>query len=285
MHPRRLALYALALTLTILAASPSLSAGQRRDRAVRDRAFSASNDDWCREQQWSPRQRVFCEVREDTFTSGGFLDVDTGGNGGITIRGGTGNVIRMRARVSASADSEDDARDLASQTRIESGGGRIRLDAPRTRRNENVSVNFEFEVPRNTQLTLNTRNGGIRVEDFTGRADMRTVNGGIALAGVGGDVRGETTNGGISIDLEGARWDGAGLDLETRNGGVTMTVPDNYSAQLEAGTVNGGVNIDFPMTVQGRLTRLDRNISTTLGSGGAPLRVHTVNGGVRIRRR
>jgi hypothetical protein len=65
----------------------------------------------------------------------------------------------------------------------------------------------------------------------------------LVVSNVGGDIRGETTNGGLNIDLKGDRWDGAGLDVETHNGGVRMTLPENYSAELETGTTNGGVTI------------------------------------------
>ena len=34
-----------------------------------------------------------------------------------------------------------------------------------------------------------------------------------------------------------------------------MSVPENYSAHLETGTVNGHLSIDFPVTVQGRISR------------------------------
>jgi hypothetical protein len=61
-----------------------------------------------------------------------------------------------------------------------------------------------------------------------------------------------------------------------------MTLPEHYSAALETGTTNGRVNIDFPVTVQGRMSR---HITTTLGAGGAKLRAITTNGGVSIRRR
>ena len=45
--------------------------------------------------------------------------------------------------------------------------------------------------------------------------------------------------------------------------------------------MNGGLRIDFPITVQGELTSR-RGITTTLGSGGPPVRVRTTNGGVKI---
>jgi DUF4097 and DUF4098 domain-containing protein YvlB len=45
------------------------------------------------------------------------------------------------------------------------------------------------------------------------------------------------------------------LDVETINGGVTVSVPWNYSAQLETRTVNGGINVGCPVAVQGRIAR------------------------------
>ncbi len=72
---------------------------------------------------------------------------------------------------------------------------------------------------------------------------------------------------------------GAGLDVKTSNGGVRLAIPAGYNACLETGTVNGSLNIDFPVTVQGRI---GRTFSTDLGSGGPTLRVKTSNGGVKI---
>jgi DUF4097 and DUF4098 domain-containing protein YvlB len=98
---------------------------------------------------------------------------------------------------------------------------------------------------------------------------------------VGGSVRGGTTNGGLVVELAGDRWDGEALDVKTTNGGIVMSVPENYSAHLETGTVNGGLSVDFPITVQGRLTR---ELAINLGAGGATVRAMTTNGGVRIKR-
>jgi hypothetical protein len=111
---------------------------------------------------------------------------------------------------------------------------------------------------------------------------FRAVNGGISVDQVGGDVRGETTNGGVHARLTGSTWSGAGLNLRTTNGGVSLVIPRGYNARLETGTVNGGMNFDFPITVRGRL---DREISTQLGSGGPLVRATTTNGGVRIQQR
>ena len=62
---------------------------------------------------------------------------------------------------------------------------------------------------------------------------------------------------------------------------MRLRVPENYSARLETGTVNGGIDIDFPVTVTGRI---GREFSTTLGGGGPLVRAETTNGQVRISR-
>ena len=94
-------------------------------------------------------------------------------------------------------------------------------------------------------------------------------------------MRGRTTNGGVSAELTGRTWEGDGLDLETTNGGVRLRIPEDYSARLETATVNGAIDIDFPVTVQGRI---GRDFSTTLGRGGPLLRAETTNGQVRVSR-
>src|SRR5207248_351031 len=113
---------------------------------------------------------------------------------------------------------------------------------------------------------------------------LTAYNGPISLVGVGGDVRARTTNGPLDIELVGTRWEGGGgLDAETTNGPVSLAIPDNYSAELEFGTVNGPMTVGFPLTVtiQGKV---GRRIITKLGAGGAPIRAVTTNGPVEIRR-
>jgi DUF4097 and DUF4098 domain-containing protein YvlB len=134
-------------------------------------------------------------------------------------------------------------------------------------------------VPHGTDLDIETFNGGIGVTDVNGRIRFQALNGGVHLAGIGGDVQGRTTNGGLRIELDGRSWDGEGLDVQTTNGGVTLQVPENYSARLETGTVNGGIQLDFPVTVQGRI---GRRLTTTLGEGGPTIRAVTTNGGVKV---
>jgi hypothetical protein len=236
----------------------------------------------CRDGAYRGRFReAYCLNREETFAGSGLLDVDASRNGGIRVRGWDRNDIRLVARIVAYAESESRARALAEAVRVETGA-RVRATGPETDGHESWQVSYEIDVPRDARIGLTTRNGGIAIEDFRGSATFRATNGGVSLTDVSGDIRGETTNGGLNVRLSGDRWEGAGLDVETRNGGVRMLVPDRYSAELETETINGRVSIDFPVRVTGTI---GRSMRTTLGSGGARIRAVTRNGGIRIERR
>jgi DUF4097 and DUF4098 domain-containing protein YvlB len=267
----RLLLPLLALGLVALAAGPA----QAQFRTVQD-------DKWCsrdHDGDWNDNER-YCEVRETVVPPTARIGVDAEPNGGIKVEGWDRNEVRIRAKVTANARSEEDARALASEVRIEMGPT-IHAEGPESGRRSHWSVSYEISVPRRSGLSLRSHNGGISVADVDGDIHFETTNGGVSLSGLAGNVSGRTTNGGLTVRLAGTEWKGEGLQAQTTNGGVTVAVPDGYNAHLEASTVNGGLNIDFPVTVQGNLRR---NLSVDLGRGGRPIQISTTNGGVNVRR-
>lgn len=224
----------------------------------------------------------FCEVRNFTLPAMGVLSVDGRANGGITVHGSDRADIQVIAMVQGQADTQAEAQAIAKGVNVVTNGTEIRSNGPDMDHDQSWSVSYEIYAPRNTNLTLTALNGGISVDNVESKMDLRTQNGGLTLSQIDGDVHGTTENGGVTAQLSGDRYRGAGLDLRTTNGGVRLTLPANYSAQLETGTTNGHLNIDFPVTVQGRISR---SLSTQLGSGGATIRAITTNGGVSILRR
>ena len=235
------------------------------------------------DENWQNNDRVsHCEINEVTIAARPGLSVDGGVNGGMTVRGWKRNEILVRARVETAARSDADARDIARRIVIHTGSGQIRAEGPQLENHQNWSVSYEIFVPQQINLNLKAHNGGIRIADVRGSIEFDALNGGVTLARLGGNVRGHTTNGGLRVELAGSRWDGEQLDAYTTNGGVSLQVPDNYSAHLETGTVNGHINVDFPVTVHGEI---NRRLSIDLGSGGALVRAVTTNGGVSIQRK
>jgi hypothetical protein len=269
----------LATRLLRIAPALLLVLGARAE-AQQDRDAAEWLED-CRRGRWGGDDARACDVREVTIPARGRLTVDGGQNGGISVLGWDRDEIRVVARMQASARRDRDASAILDELRIETGSA-VRASGPRTRDGESWGVSFTVYVPRRTDLALDTHNGGIRIRDVDGSMRFRAVNGGVSLADIAGDVRGETQNGGLQVALAGSRWRGTGLDVRTQNGGVQLSLPERYDADLETGTVNGRFDIDIPITVRGRI---DRTIRTQLGAGGPPVRVMTTNGGVSVRRR
>jgi putative adhesin len=249
-----------------------------------------STDEWladCRDGSgdWAYRFR-HCEVRETGMKPNGRpLSVEPGMNGGVEIIGWDKDSIAVTARIQVSARTKEDAEAMAHAIKIEASGATVRVAVPggAVGRHQNWGVNLVVMVPRRTDLTISTENGPLSVEDVAGRMELQTQNGPLSLSGVGGDVHASAQNGPLTVELLGTRWDGAGLQAETQNGPAELQIPDNYNAKIEFGTVNGPMDVGFPMTVtiSGRVK--DR-ISTTLGTGGPPIRVVTTNGPMVVRK-
>jgi len=143
-----------------------------------------------------------------------------------------------------------------------------------------VNVNFTVRVPAGVRFVGRTVNGGIQADDLTGDVEARTVNGGVRLS-TAGQADAETVNGSITASVGQASGDDA-LTFKTVNGSIAVDLPAAANAELRAATVNGDINTDFPLHGETHLSR--RSLSGTIGSGGRPLTLDTVNGSIRIRR-
>lgn len=245
-----------------------------------------SDDDWlndCRDRQ---REReTHCMVKVDRVQAGGTLRIDAGQNGGVAVYGSDRSDIEVHARVQAWAGSSEDAEALASDVKLDYGRGSIRADGPDAGRREGWSVSFVVYVPRQSDLDLLAHNGPVSATDVSGTIGARTQNGPVSLRGVSGEVNARTRNGPLNVELDGDRWNGQGLDAETTNGPVRLSIPEGYNARLETGTVNGHFDTEVPLqvTLQGR--QRNRHIEATLGGGGPLIRAITTNGPVVIRKR
>jgi hypothetical protein len=72
----------------------------------------------------------------------------------------------------------------------------------------------------------------------------------------------------------------AGTLAETTNGSVVLALPADSQADLEARCLNGNFLSELPVEMQSTLK--PREMRGKLGRGGAPIKLHTVNGGIRV---
>ena len=262
--------------------------GQETDKIKAKADKSDKSRGFCENNNWSDGGRVsVSDLREMTIPPTGTVNVDAGQNGGISVKGEDRGDVLIRACVQAWAPTDEAAKAAATSVKINTSG-EIRADGPSG--DKNWSVSYEIRVPRSTNTSLKAHNGGISVSNIEGNSEFETQNGGVNVSNLAGSVKGRTANGGVNVSLSGTSWKGSGLDIQTTNGGVNLTLSENYAANIETGTVNGGFRSDVPAInvtteyVKGNEWGHSRatKIKTSINGGGAPVRVVTTNGGVKV---
>lgn len=284
---RKINVFAASFFALAVVISASYAYGQEAVRAEKAKpAHKAEykNKGFCTNNNWSSGERVsVTDLREMTIAASRSINVDGRQNGGINIKGEDRADILVRACVQSWGKTDEAARAIASNIRIATSGT---IKAEGSDGDKDWSVSYQILVPRATNLNLKAHNGGISISGVEGTAEFETMNGGLNVSNAAGSIKGRTRNGGVNVVLEGNSWKGSGLDVQTTNGGVNLRMPENYAAHVETGTVNGGFNSEIRgLTVEktdenGR--RRATRISTDINGGGAPIRVITTNGGVRI---
>ena len=151
-------------------------------------------------------------------------------------------------------------------------GGRNRT------RNNDVRVTFYVSVPEDVGFLGKTVNGDVRVHDLASDVDARSVNGDIEISTTG-FAKASTVNGSIAAAVE--RYDmESGLNFSTVNGSISLDLPDDVDADLDAKWVNGRLETDLPLELIGRASR--RSVRGFLGDGGPELNLRTVNGSIHL---
>src|SRR2546428_136965 len=121
------------------------------------------------------------------------------------------------------------------------------------------------------------------------RLEVKGVNGDVRASSVNGSVRVSTTglaeastvNGSVTAEMGRANWTNV-LEFSTVNGGITLTLPPKLDTDVQAKTVNGEIESDYPLMVTGRFG--PRRLRGTIGAGGRSLNLSTVNGEIRLKK-
>lgn len=230
-------------------------------------------------------------------------------NGGVTFEAWDRNEVRVEAEKKVKAGSDEEARKVMGQVKIEvtpdAGGLRIETRTPKRGdhffdwifgNQVNIDVSYKVHLPRRAMVDAETVNGGLTLAGTRGRAQLETTNGGITVRDVAGNVDASTTNGGITASrIAGAVKagttngaihaqltevpEGSELRFESTNGGIEVRLPRDARLTVEADTTNGRVHSDFEVE-GGRQGK--RSLRGDINGGGGRIVLSTTNGSVEI---
>jgi len=146
--------------------------------------------------------------------------------------------------------------------------------------NNDVSVDFEVQVPAGVEFNGQTVNGQMSAEGLKGDVRASSVNGSVRVSTTG-LAEASTVNGSVYAEMGRADWTND-LEFSTVNGGITLVLPGKLDTELRANTVNGDIETDWPLTITGRFSQ--RRLRGTIGAGGRGLSLSTVNGEIRLKK-
>lgn len=195
--------------------------------------------------------------------------------------------LEVKAARTGKGTSDEAAKDALArlEMREEVGDNRVRIEvrAPRFSGGSGHEIRWTIKVPKGLAVDLRTVNGGVELTGLDGDVRARSTNGGVkGHALVAANVDAAVTNGGVEIELAKTATAGS-IDLESVNGGVSLSLPGESQADITARCVNGGISVtDLDVEIIGEKSR--RRLEGKLNGGGARVNLETTNGGVRISR-
>jgi len=170
--------------------------------------------------------------------------------------------------------------DLNGNVKIRTSGGNVFITAI----NGEVQIHTSGGNIRGEQLSgdirVGTSGGDIKLDSIRGSVEAHTSGGNARLVGIDGKLRAETSGGDVHAELAGTN---RGVDLHTSGGDVTVTVPKQFAADLDARASGGDVDCDLPLTSTDSAPGKHRHGSHgTLNGGGNPLVLRTSGGDIEI---
>lgn len=127
-----------------------------------------------------------------------------------------------------------------------------------------------------------TGDGPIRLHDVTGSLDVGTGDGSIVADGTLSVLRARSGDGSVSIRVEKGSEPNDDWSIFTGDGALTLELPDQFDAELDAHTGDGRVSVQGDMSDAIANTR--RSVRGRLGKGGRALRLRTGDGSITLRR-
>jgi hypothetical protein len=129
------------------------------------------------------------------------------------------------------------------------------------------------------EVHASTSGGGIEADRIGGRVVARTSGGSIRIRDAAAEVEAITSGGSVSASFVG---EPSGR-LETSGGSIETVLPRSATLLLDADTQGGRIEVDSAFRLEGEVDR--QRVRAEINGGGAPLRLQTSGGSIRVRAR
>ena len=204
--------------------------------------------------------------------------------GSITVTGADVTDCNITAEITVKAETEDEARKLAEQVKIEArpDGDRlsVKVSKPADLKKRSLEVKFKIVAPKQLKVDCSVNVGSVSVSDMDDRIKVSGNVGSIFCRGVVGDVDLNSNVGSVEVEYAGDAAAACNATITTNVGSIEFAAPAQLSAQVNASTNVGSVKTDKPITVVGKV---GKSVNGTIGAGEGKIRLKTNVGSIHIK--
>lgn len=147
--------------------------------------------------------------------------------------------------------------------------------------NFNTKVILTIHVPDDCEVQANVSTGKLSISGINASVTGRVITGELSLSDIGGPVYAKTVTGKL-------RYDGilvnASHRFETTTGQISLRLPKEPNALLDASAMTGHVQCDFPLSQPQHKKHLTGGkLRGTLGSGEGSIKAKVVTGSFQLK--
>ena len=160
---------------------------------------------------------------------------------------------------------------------IQSGDGAVTLEQPVSGKID-VTTGDGRIVAHGTRgdIHLRSGDGAVMCDSLDGAVSVRSGDGHVSLSGRFDRLETHSADGRVEITAVKGSKMADEWSVETQDGPLTVRIPRDLNAELDAHTGDGGIRFQLPVTVEGPLDH--HTIRGMINSGGPLLRLRTGDG-------
>jgi DUF4097 and DUF4098 domain-containing protein YvlB len=227
---------------------------------------------------------------------------DPDGVVGIEIIAGTVDIVAWeRDQVEITGTIDEDRLELDVYT----DDGEIWIEVePRDHRGmdwDDISAELTIRVPGGSSIEAETISADLNIDGVAGEVSVESVSGDLTVEGDLRAIAVESVSGRVRIDNRGDLEDGSfesvsgtvelstgltgdgRLTIEVVNGNIELRVPSGTSAEFDVSTFSGDIDNELGPPAKRTSDYLpSKEVSFTLGSGGARVSIECFNGRIKL---
>jgi DUF4097 and DUF4098 domain-containing protein YvlB len=134
------------------------------------------------------------------------------------------------------------------------------------------------------EIRAHTGDGSIKFDEVNGTLNVDTGDGSVTLGGKLTSVHARSGDGSLHVLAEPGSKASGDWDIAAGDGSVTVSLPDDFAAELDAHTGDGSIHLQNVTlsNATGNMRRHD--VRGRLGAGGSTVRVRTGDGSIVVKR-